>query len=85
MLAKGEIITLGFDGSKSDDHTALIATLDELATGGRCRGCGCDDWHACPGGCAWVEDPDGRGELCSSCLIRIWNGERLPLDADGDA
>lgn len=28
----------------------------------KCRVCGCDDDHACPGGCFWVE-PD----LCSAC------------------
>jgi hypothetical protein len=27
-----------------------------------CRVCGCDDLHACPGGCIWAE-PD----LCSRC------------------
>lgn len=46
-----------------------------------CRGCGCDDWHACPGGCAWVEDPADLGDLCSTCLVRIWNDEPLPLEA----
>jgi hypothetical protein len=33
-----------------------------------CRGCGCTDLHACPGGCAWVlldvEIPTG---ICSAC------------------
>jgi hypothetical protein len=32
----------------------------------KCRVCGCDDLHACPGGCHWVE-PD----LCSNCQIVI--------------
>jgi hypothetical protein len=27
-----------------------------------CRICGCDDNHACPGGCWWVEK-----DLCSAC------------------
>ena len=27
-----------------------------------CRGCGCTDDNACPGGCFWVED-----DLCSAC------------------
>lgn len=27
-----------------------------------CRGCGCTDTRACPGGCSWVED-----DLCSAC------------------
>lgn len=33
-----------------------------------CRGCGCSDLHACPGGCYWVlfdiETPSG---VCSEC------------------
>jgi PRTRC genetic system protein A len=29
---------------------------------GRCRECGCDEEHACEGGCYWVEE-----DLCSSC------------------
>lgn len=28
----------------------------------KCRVCGCTDFHACPGGCYWVED-----DLCSRC------------------
>lgn len=32
----------------------------------RCRVCGCTEEHGCPGGCCWVEDPEG-GELCSAC------------------
>lgn len=27
-----------------------------------CRVCGCDDDHACPGGCRWTE-----ADLCSAC------------------
>jgi ParB family chromosome partitioning protein len=32
-----------------------------------CRTCGCTDEHACDGGCSWVEDPQGLGDLCSAC------------------
>lgn len=32
-----------------------------------CRVCGCTENNACPGGCAWVEDPMLLGELCSAC------------------
>lgn len=32
-----------------------------------CRVCGCTDFEACEGGCVWVEDPAGLGDLCSSC------------------
>ena len=27
-----------------------------------CRACGCDDFHACEGGCSWTEQ-----DLCSAC------------------
>ena len=32
----------------------------------KCRGCGCDWNHPCPGGCFWVED-----DLCSRCAERL--------------
>ena len=37
-----------------------------------CRGCGCDDNHACPGGCSWtlLDRPEPGEELtgiCSAC------------------
>jgi len=39
--------------------------MSELRT---CRGCGCTDLRACPGGCSWVllevESPTG---ICSAC------------------
>ncbi|HKX71390.1 MAG TPA: hypothetical protein VJM75_09195 [Acidimicrobiales bacterium] len=35
-----------------------------------CRICGCTDRAACPGGCSWVPDPAGEGDLCSACLER---------------
>lgn len=47
-----------------------------------CRGCGCSEYRACPGGCCWVDDPEGVSDFCSSCLVRWWNGERLPLDVE---
>jgi hypothetical protein len=38
---------------------APVDVDDELPT---CRVCGCDDSHACEGGCWWVAD-----DLCSAC------------------
>jgi hypothetical protein len=33
-----------------------------------CRGCGCNDNRACPGGCAWVLlDIDTPSGICSTC------------------
>lgn len=34
----------------------------------KCRVCGCDWFHACPGGCYWVED-----DLCSTCAEDLAN------------
>lgn len=52
---------------------ALIAAeIDRLQR--PCRNCGCTAMQACPGGCAWVDpldDPEGRGDLCSACLDKI--------------
>jgi hypothetical protein len=31
-----------------------------------CRICGCDDLHACEGGCYWISDSD---DLCSRCAL----------------
>ena len=31
----------------------------------KCRVCGCSDFHACPGGCFWVES-----DLCSACHVK---------------
>lgn len=44
-----------------------------------CIGCGCDDLHACPGGCWWlrVDYDEGRG-VCSECkaCVAAWdNGD----------
>jgi hypothetical protein len=36
----------------------------------RCRDCGCDDDHACAGGCWWVDI-----DLCSTCAEK--HGEVL--------
>lgn len=36
-----------------------------------CRICGCTDERACAGGCWWVEDPEGEGDLCSACLTEV--------------
>lgn len=37
-----------------------------------CRGCGCTDTHACPGGCAWVllDVPTPTG-VCSACAEEV--------------
>ena len=37
-----------------------------LTLGMKCKYCGCDDYHACPGGCFWVEE-----ELCSRCAEEV--------------
>jgi len=39
-----------------------------------CRVCGCTDLAGCPEGCWWVEDPQGAGDLCSSCAEGVIGG-----------
>ncbi len=41
----------------------MTAFTHQVAT---CRECGCDDDHACPGGCYWVER-----DLCSVCAAKF--------------
>jgi hypothetical protein len=37
-----------------------------------CRGCGCDDNHACEGGCSWVLlDIDQTTGVCSACAVEL--------------
>ena len=47
-----------------------------------CIGCGCDDFHACPGGCFWRRvDKDARLGVCSECEghVEAWDrGDRTP-------
>ena len=34
-----------------------------------CVVCGCDDLHACPGGCAWAAvDREKRKGTCTNCV-----------------
>ncbi|WP_205736064.1 hypothetical protein [Acidiferrobacter sp. SPIII_3] len=42
-----------------------------------CIECGCDDWHACPGGCSWlrVDRAAGLG-VCSECASRVADWDR---------
>lgn len=41
----------------------------KLAT---CIGCGCDDWHACSGGCDWLRVDRARGwGVCSKCRDKV--------------
>ena len=46
-----------------------------------CTGCGCDDFHACPGGCWWLRVDRGAGlGVCSECedQVETWDrGERI--------
>jgi hypothetical protein len=50
-----------------------------------CIGCGCDDDHACEGGCSWLRiDRDESLGVCSSCahVEAAWDsGERDLSDA----
>ncbi|PNT91265.1 hypothetical protein [Clostridium thermosuccinogenes] len=45
-----------------DDACPHFQSIENESTEQRCRVCGCTDYHACEGGCYWVED-----DLCSRC------------------
>lgn len=49
-----------------------------------CIACGCDEQHACDGGCGWLRfDATALVGVCSQCedLVRVWDAsrERRPL------
>jgi hypothetical protein len=48
--------------------------LDDLFDPGpSCEFCGCDQFHACPGGCSWSDYFAARGRaVCTSCEILAW-------------
>lgn len=66
----------------------VVDSLDELPARQEdvpaCRVCGCTDEAACPGGCHWIPDPTGAGDLCDRCdgaVLRVTvedldNGDR---------
>lgn len=49
-----------FEPASPEEARALM--VRNLGTMRKYRVCGCDDFHACPGGCSWVED-----DVCSAC------------------
>lgn len=51
-----------------------------------CIGCGCDDAHACPGGCSWVaKSPAGLCGVCSGCADVFDADSVAPLLAEAEA
>lgn len=76
-MASGQVLVIG------PGFRAYVNVVDEAADIATCRGCGCTDDRGCLGGCAWVEDPEGEGDLCSQCLVALWNGVSLPLEGAG--
>ena len=55
----GSVVPVFVPASPEEAQTLMAKTAGNIQ---KCRICGCDDFHACPGGCSWVE-PD----LCSAC------------------
>ena len=57
------------------DHTSIHKPKQ------KCRICGCDDLHACKGGCYWVEDDicSQCAEKMNSCTIKI---RKVTMDED---
>lgn len=61
----------------------MSETMEKLAV---CIGCGCDDVHACVGGCSWVRLDQSAGlGVCSKCpgwIVKWDRGDRtLSSDA----
>lgn len=65
---EGTIVPV-FEPASPEEAQALMAK--NLGTMRKCRVCGCDDFHACPGGCSWVED-----DLCSACVGKEQKNEQ---------
>jgi hypothetical protein len=65
LLGQG-IITVGEANTMADalERWREFTEASKPTTPGvrKCRGCGCTDDLACPGGCYWVEE-----DLCSAC------------------
>lgn len=50
-----------------------------------CRLCGCTEDEPCEGGCTWVQDPTGEGDVCSRCeadATEEANGELINHEAE---
>ncbi|MEV7805074.1 hypothetical protein AB0O28_19195 [Microbispora sp. NPDC088329] len=46
-----------------------VVIVDPMDDEPECRICGCTENEGCPGGCVWVPDPEGKGEICSAHFI----------------
>jgi hypothetical protein len=45
-----------------------VEPIEGLGYEASCAICGCTEDQACPGGCCWVEDPQGlMRDICSAC------------------
>lgn len=58
-----------------------VRQQDEAFDEPSCRVCGCTSEHGCPGGCWWVEDPEG-GDLCSTCAALLYPVVGPPTPAE---
>lgn len=67
-------------GHPDGETTAALQSMAHHAVEGMpaavCVGCGCDDWHACEGGCEWLRLDRARAiGVCSACpeLLAAWD------------
>jgi hypothetical protein len=67
-IARDAALIARWSGLEAAQVVRMLACLEVWELAVRCRICGCTDEQACAGGCAWVPDPAGLGELCSRCL-----------------
>lgn len=65
VLTDEGLVVPVFEPATPEEAQALMAkTAGNIR---HCRVCGCNDFHACPQGCFWVEH-----DLCSACQDQEW-------------
>ena len=73
MKLENEMEQLEFENAQL---RGVIDQMDPQFFNRKCRVCGCDWNHPCPGGCWWVEE-----DLCSSCADEFKQKEAAPNGA----
>jgi ParB/RepB/Spo0J family partition protein len=79
-----QLAAAGYEPNDSDrKHLEGRPERDDDEESPMCRGCGCTDEEPCHGGCEWVEDPEGEGDLCSRCLDADKTPDVVEAEAGG--
>lgn len=62
VTEEGNTVPVFEPATPEEAQSLMPKTIGNIS---KCRVCGCDDFHACPGGCSWVES-----DLCSACAAK---------------